>query len=67
MRFEWEVIIIRIVLAIMVITILWLLVSLPGIFERENRLMVDCMKEHQEYECVAMLRNSHTTTIIPVR
>ena len=31
--------------------------------ERDERLRLECMKDHKEYECVAMLRNHSSNGI----
>ena len=42
------------------VAVFGLLVYLPFVaydsMQREERLMADCMKDHQEYECVGILR-----------
>lgn len=39
---------------------------IPESIEREKRLMAECMKDHKEYECQAMLNGGDTTLIVPI-
>lgn len=34
--------------------------------KNDNRLLAECMKDHKEYECHAMLDSHHDSTTMPI-